>query len=380
VAGTGNRIEGCGVETTASQERGHEAATYRSPYEEWKTSQGLDTVRGFHVPNLMTAELKPWAARGNVSGLFVNLDGTGGFNDTYVLEIPPRGQTEPWRHIYEETIFILQGQGSTTVWNDENQKRTIEWQERSYFSLPPNAWHQHFNLSSDENVRYVAMTSAPRIIDSFKDVDFVFNNPYVFKSKFNNEDGYFTETPRIGRGRWQTNFVADVLGSTPTPGPVTLEGRGGGTVGQGFAMVNGSVRSHSQAWPSGTHSTFHRHGPGIHVVILQGRGYSKVGPTWEELERVDWGPGSMFVPPEGWWHAHFCTSPEHAVFLAIGWGTDKPKPGGKQYDYSKSPQDGGDQYKFSDETRDVHAEFEAELQKNSTPCRMGPIHPYCSFK
>ena len=39
----------------------------------------------------------------NVAGLFINLDGTGGFNDTYVLEVPPKGQTEPWRHIFEET-------------------------------------------------------------------------------------------------------------------------------------------------------------------------------------------------------------------------------------------------------------------------------------
>ena len=88
----------------------------------------------------------------------------------------------------------------------------------------------------------------------------------------------------------------------------------------------------------------------------------------------------MFVPPEGWWHAHFCTSAEPAVFLAIGWGTDKPKPGGKQYDYSKPPTEGGDQYKFSDETPDVHAEFEAELGKNDVACRMGSIHPYCTFK
>jgi len=363
-----------------ARERTNEAATYKSPYEEWKESQGLPTLRGFYTPSLLEIELAPWDARGNVSGLFINLDGTGGFNDTYVLEIPPKGQTEPWRHIFEETIYILQGHGTTSVWYDEGRKQTFEWHERSYFSLPPNAVHQHFNLLGDEPVRYVSMTAAPRIIDSFKDLDFVFNNPYEFKSKFNNEDGYFVEKPKQGRGRWETNFVADVLASTPTPGAVTNAGRGGGTVGQGFSMVNGTVRSHSQSWPVGTHSTVHRHGPGIHVLLLQGRGYSRVGPTWDELERVNWGPGMMFVPPEGWWHAHFSTGQEPPVFLAIGWGTDKPKPGGKQYDYSKSPQDGGDQYKFSDETPDIHAEFEDELKKTGVECKMGPVHPYCTFK
>ncbi|MPZ13876.1 MAG: cupin domain-containing protein [Chloroflexi bacterium] len=352
------------------------ASAYKSPYEQWKESQRLDTIRGFHVPNLLDLELKPWLARGTVAGAFINLDGTGGFNDTYVLEIPPQAQVEPWRHIFEETIFILKGHGSTTVWTEEGKKQTFEWNERSYFSLPPNAWHQHFNLSGSEPVRYVAMTSAPRIIDSFKDLDFVFNNPYVFRSKFNSEENYFAEKA----GTNLTNFVADVLARNPVPGGVTTGGRGGGTVAQGYNMVNGSVRSHSQAWPSGAHSTFHRHGPGIHVILLQGRGYTRLGPTWEELERVDWGPGSMFVPPEGWWHAHFCTSREHAVFLAIGWGTDKPKPGGKQYDYSKSPQEGGDQYRFSDETPDVHMEFEAELRVNGAVCRMGAVHPHCTFK
>ena len=352
------------------------ARDYKSPYEHWKQAQGLDTVRGFHIRNIMDLALKPWAARGNVAGIFVNLDGTGGFNDTYVLEIPPRGQTEPWRHIYEETIYILKGRGSTTVWIDETKKQTFEWRERSFFAIPPNAWHQHFNLAGDEPVRYVAMTSAPRIIDSFKDLDFVFNNPYVFETKFNGEDSYFVE-----RGDTAvTNYVADVLARTPVPGEVTGTGRGGGTVSQGFWMVNATMFSHSQSWPTGAHSTFHRHGPGIHVLLLQGTGYSMVGPTWEELERVDWSPGSMFVPPEGWWHAHFNSGPERAVFLAIGWGTDKPKPGGKQYDYTIGPKQGGDQYRFEDETPDVHAAFEAELAKNGVTCKMWAIHPYCTFK
>jgi quercetin dioxygenase-like cupin family protein len=354
----------------------HSVASYRSPYERWKEAQGLDTVRGFHIRNIMDLPLKPWDARGNVSGIFINLDGTGGFNDTYVLEIPARGQSEPWRHIYEETIYILQGSGSTTVWIDENKKQTFEWHERSFFAIPPNAWHQHFNLSGSEPVRYVAMTSAPRIIDSFKDLDFVFDNPYVFKTKYDGSDNYFVEKP----GTSVTNFVADVLGRTPIPGEVNSAGRGGGTVSQGFWMVNSTMFSHSQSWPIGAHSTFHRHGPGIHVLLLQGVGYSKVGPTWDELERVDWSPGGMFVPPEGWWHAHFSTGADPAVFLAIGWGTEKPKPGGKQYDYSKGPKEGGDQYQFADETPDVHAEFEAELAKNGVQCRMGAIHPYCSFK
>ena len=59
-----------------------------------------------------------------------------------------------------------------------------------------NAWHQHFNVSGAEAARYVAMTSAPRVIDTFDDYEFVFENPFVFKSRFKAEEGYFKEAER----------------------------------------------------------------------------------------------------------------------------------------------------------------------------------------
>jgi hypothetical protein len=144
-------------------------------------------------------------------------------------------------------------------------------------------------------------------------------------------------------------------------------------------MVNSTVRSHSQAWPVGAHSKFHRHGPGIHVLLLKGHGYSRLRDENGEPYRVDWGPGTMFVPPEGWWHAHYNTGTEPSVFLAIGWGSDKPKAGGKQYVY-KPVRDGGDQYEFDEEDPSVHADFEAELAKSGVKCAMGPVHPYCTQK
>jgi quercetin dioxygenase-like cupin family protein len=356
-----------------------EAEAYKSPYERWKESQGIPTLTGYYVENCYTQELVPWPDRGG-SGIFVNLEGTGGFNDTYLFELAPTQSSVPIKHIYDELVFILKGQGTTTVWIDEKKKQTFEWRERSYFAIPPNAWYQHHNLSGSEPARYVAMTAAPRVIDTFKDLDFVFDNPWVFEERFNGEDGYFKETELLrGRGPWLTNFVADVTASTPEPGAVTREGRGGGTVATVFNMVNSTVRSHSQAWPTGTHSTFHRHGPGIHVLLLRGGGYSLMGKDYKELERIDWGPGAMFVPPEMWFHAHFNTATDPALFLAIGWGSDKPKAGGKQYVY-KPVSEGGDQMTYEDEDPSIHAQFEAELAKNGVKCQMGPIHPYCTQK
>jgi len=139
-----------------------EAEAYRSPYERWKESQGLPTIGGYYIENVYDVNLTPWEARGG-SGVFINLDGTGGFNDSYIYELAPRESSVPIRHIYDELIFVLRGRGAVTVWNDEAKKQTIEWTKGSYFAIPPNAWHQWHNLSGDEPARYSAMTAAPRV-------------------------------------------------------------------------------------------------------------------------------------------------------------------------------------------------------------------------
>ncbi len=43
-------------------------------------------------------------------GAFVNLANRE-MADAYVAEIPPRGQTNPEQHMFEEMIFILSGRG-----------------------------------------------------------------------------------------------------------------------------------------------------------------------------------------------------------------------------------------------------------------------------
>ena len=44
-------------------------------------------------------------------------------------------------------ILVLDGRGSTTVWNDAGQRITFEWKAGALFAIPLNAWHQHFNGS-----------------------------------------------------------------------------------------------------------------------------------------------------------------------------------------------------------------------------------------
>ena len=58
-----------------------EAEEWQSPYELWKQSEGLPTLHGYFVKNLFDTVLTPWKSRGG-SGVFINLEGTGGFNDS----------------------------------------------------------------------------------------------------------------------------------------------------------------------------------------------------------------------------------------------------------------------------------------------------------
>ena len=175
-----------------------ERVAYISPYEQWKKDEGLPTYRGLAIKDVNAVELAPWKSSGAGMAAFLNLEGTGGFNDSYIAEIPPGKSLKAHRHLFEETIYILKGQGATSVWIDPTKKETFEWQEGSYFAIPMNAWHEHHNASGLDAARYIAMTSAPRVIDTFNNHEFVFDNPFVFKDRYNSEDCllYTSPSPR----------------------------------------------------------------------------------------------------------------------------------------------------------------------------------------
>ena len=154
----------------------NEASAYsaKSPYEIYQEWEGIPVEKGFIVPDLLALELGDWQRSGGKAA-FVNQDGAGGMCDAIVEEIPAGGQLKPQRHMYEKAVFILQGQGATTIWNDGGKKHTLEWQRGSLFSTPLNTWHQHFNAQGSEPVRMVSLTDAPVIINRYRNLDYIFN-------------------------------------------------------------------------------------------------------------------------------------------------------------------------------------------------------------
>ncbi len=349
-------------------------------YQTFIESEGIPIVTGFFVEDLNTVEVKPWARVGG-NGAYVDLDGNGHTNDAYVCEIPPGKSLNPERHMFEKLIYVLSGRGATAITLGEHQQ-TFEWGPGSVFSIPVNAKHQHFNGSGAEAVRFVAVTTAPIVMSIFNSVKFVFDNDFVFDDRFtsdkqNTGDGTLWQST-TGRHVWETNFVPDVVNFKL----FSLPRRGAGGSNVTFELGYNSLAAHISEFPIGTYKKAHWHGPGAHVFVLSGQGYSLLWPKdgkREDRIRVDWKPGALVVPPNEWFHQHFNGGAQPARYLALRWGSHRygkiagitPSTEGAD----KSLEDGGSQIEYSFEDPTVLDEFEEECIKNGAKPQMRDFFP-----
>ena len=336
-----------------------------TPYTRWVAAEGLDILDAIYVHDLHTVELKPWARRGG-KGVYLNHDASRTSNDCYVCEIPPGKQLEPQRQLFEEMIYVLDGRGSTSVWNDAGKKVSFEWKAGAIFAIPLNAHHQHFNGSGKEPARFVAVTNGPTIINSFSDIDFVFNTQHDFKGRFSGESDYFANKGEQKGLLLDTNFVADAINLPLIP--AKERGAGGGHIR--FNMAKGSMNSHISQFPIGTYKKAHMHGPGAHVIMLSGEGFSLMWPEGEEPKRYDWKEGTMIVPPNMWFHQHFNTGNAPARYLAFkaeGVAVRNAQGVPKAW---ISRRVGGHQIDYADESPVIRQSFSAALGKVGLTPRM----------
>jgi quercetin dioxygenase-like cupin family protein len=345
-----------------------------TPYQKWIEAQGVPILREFYLEDLRKVELAPWDWKGG-RGAYLNLIGTGDVNDGYLSEIAPGRSLKPQRMLFEEMIFVVEGNGSTSIWNDEKKKISFEWREGSLFSPPVNTWRQHFNGSGARPARLLAVTSAPPMINFFRNLDFVLNNPFSFDDRFDADPEGFSgkgEAYQIKeRHIWDTNFIPDVR-SLPLHG---WKQRGAGGSNIMIELSDNSMGAHISQFPVGTYKKAHRHGPGAHVIIIGGQGYSLMWPEGTPPQRFDWRDGSVVVPPERWFHQHFNTGANPARYLALRAGGRKhPRPwGAKSYAVDESVKSGGDQIEYQDEDPQIRRMFEAELAKQGVDCRMDTV-------
>ncbi|WP_281689642.1 hypothetical protein [Pseudonocardia thermophila] len=340
-----------------------------SPYTRWVAEEGLDIIAAHYVPDLRTVELKPWERRGG-RGVFINHEATRTSNDCYVCEIPPGGQLAPQRQLYEEMILVLDGHGSTRVWNDAGAEVTFEWGPNSLFAIPLNVHHQHFNGSGQKPARYVASTNLPQVLNLYDDVDFVFGTAHDFPKRFAGEPDYFAPKGEQKGLLLDTNFVADA--ATLPLIEAKERGAGGGHIR--FAMARGSMNSHISQFPIATYKKAHRHGPGAHVIVLSGRGYSLMWPEGEEPRRYDWGPGTLIVPPNMWFHQHFNSGTVPARYLAFKHEVVSVRNAQGVPKAWISRRIGGDQIDYADESPMVRDMFRKALAEHGMQPQMDSFY------
>jgi quercetin dioxygenase-like cupin family protein len=341
------------------------------PYNAWQKREGVRVLYEYVFGDLANVELSPWPRKGG-AGAFINLKLPQGElpGDAQLIEIAPGKHSEPERHLYDENAYVVSGRGATRIWLDGQAPQTFEWQAGSLFSIPLNAWYQHFNAGS-EPARYLAVTNAPQMMRLFRDDDFIFNNPFNFTSRYSGTNSFTAGGKLFNRRVWETNFI-------PNAPDMALYGwkeRGAGGINVMLEMAKSSLKSHISEFPVGTYKKGHRHGPGAHLLILSGVGFSLLWTKddMSDLQKADWKKGGMvIVPSDSCYHQHFNTGPTRARYLALRLGDfGLTSPASKDgWNADKSIKEGGWQVEYQDENPKVHEIFEAELAKHGATCRM----------
>lgn len=284
-------------------------------YDKFQVDEGIPSVTGYAVPDVAALPREPWQRMGGL-GTFVNLSEQQ-MDDAYVLELPPGATGKPQRHFFEEVVYVLSGRGATSVWQPGGEPVSFEWQEGSLFAVPLNANYQHHNGSGDAPAVMLAVTSAPLMVNLFHSRDFIFGSPYAFLDRFRGEADEFSREAKllehVPGTLYETNFLADVRKVALTE----WAAQGRGVRHTYVALAANTMKVHIADFAVGTYKKAHLHGPGAHILILNGTGYSLMWPPGTEPQRFDWVPGSFISPPAGWFHQHFNTGTEPVLHLAF---------------------------------------------------------------
>jgi oxalate decarboxylase/phosphoglucose isomerase-like protein (cupin superfamily) len=360
-------------------------ALKRTPYHQWMENEGLPVFEGHGLEDVRDIPLRSWRRTGG-KGSFIHLYGMEGSTGMYVGEIPSGGALKPEKHLYEKVVLVLEGNGATEVWQGGGKKHTFEWARWSLFAPPLNCSHRLVN-GGREPVKFLAVTTAPMVMDLYRNLDFVFNCPFEFRERFADEENYFKDSgKRYKTGRiniWETNFISDVSSA----GVEAMEEKGVGAQITQFEIAGNSLVGHISQWPAGLYHKAHYHGPGSILFGLQSRGYVLLWPKdlgiqpfrngqGDSVVEMQWREGSVYCPPGGWFHQHFNIGNEAARQLAIRFGGRLHPTGfataAKRHDEGVlvSVKEGGTLIEYEDEDPEIRGRFESALEGTGIRCEM----------
>jgi quercetin dioxygenase-like cupin family protein len=349
----------------------------KSLYDRWMEEQGVPVHRGYYIEDVRTVELGWWAARG-CDAAFLQLAGQEGVTEARVTEIPPGESLPPLKLSFDEIVYAVQGQGLTTVWEGSGEyKRTFEWQAHSMFLLPAGTTHQFSNAQGYNPARLLHYNYLPVAMSVISEPKFFFNNPSLEFHRLSEQREFFSEAKIAGDAdatdhwtglHWSGNFFPDMRAWDKLL-PLRQRGAGGHAV---FIRFPGSeLRVHMSVFQSRTYKKAHRHGPGRVIIIPAGEGYSILWEEGSEKIVVPWHEGSVFVPPNRWFHQHFNVSATPARYLALHPLPQFSGHGEKVQDRVR------DVIEYPDEEPWIRAKFEEELAQRGLTSLM-PVEAYNS--
>ena len=91
--------------------------------------------------------------------------------DMYIQEIPAGGRSGKHRHMAEELMFILEGQGYSLHWDVQfdlkaeyewqipKESKRFDWEEGDMVYVPVNTVHQHFNSDAEKPARFISASN-----------------------------------------------------------------------------------------------------------------------------------------------------------------------------------------------------------------------------
>ena len=333
----------------------------KSPWMKWAQSQGVPIITGVSLYDMYSTPVEEWGETG-CKGAILNFE-TGEMSDAYIQEIPPGGQIKPIHHTFHKAIFVLNGRGATSVWNEgSKEKQTFEWQRGSLFCIPLNAWHEHFNGSGTEPASLLSVTTAPLAMNLNPDHDFIFNNSKIFDAIYTGQDEYFSAEGIALPGRiWECNFVADIR----THEVELYRDRGAGGTNRSFDMSSSHFNLGISEFPVGTYKKAHRHGPGAHLITLEGSGYTLEWTWGKELVEFPWKDGTCYTALNTFWHQHFNTGSKPVRYLKITHGRYHgglmPRKAPTRF---MNVAQGGDEMDYEEEEPWIREKFREECAKN----------------
>jgi len=238
-------------------------------------------------------------------------------------------------------------------------------EDRSLFAIPLNTWHQHFN-GSGRSRRYVAVTTRPRSSTSTKTSNSCSNTNTISRTFFRRA-GILQQQGRAEGLLLETKFVADAVNlplisarSAVPAGPYPLQ--------HGARSMNSHISSSPWA-----RTRRNAHGPGAHVIVLSGEGYSLMWAEGDEPRRYEWQAGSVIVPPNMWFHQHFNTGTAPARYLAFKHEATSIRNEQGVPKAWISRRLGGDQIDYADEPPAIRKLFAEALTKHDLKPRWGGL-------